>query len=123
MEKISLTENLKNLSKFIGIIIKEDFTNYSDAEIIYLMNCLSCDVDRLTASFKVRLLHIIEIAYNTEIDTEEIKNIDWNRTYKTINVTISYYNRKCSKYTIDSKLLNAKNEDIIKNRDLVILLD
>lgn len=123
MEKTLLTESLENLSKFINIIITKDFTNYSDTEIIYLMNRLSCDVARLTASFKIRLLHIIEIAHNTEMDTEKIKNIDWNRMYKTINVTISYYNGKRSRYTIDSKLLNAKNEDIIKNKDLVVMLN
>lgn len=122
MEKTLLTENLENLSSAIDWITKEDYTNYSKANIVSLINHLSYDVARLTASFKVRLLHIIEVAHNTEIDTEKVANIDWYRVYKTIYVTISYCSGMHFRYTIDTKLLNVKDEDIVKNKDLVVLL-
>lgn len=123
MEKTLLTENLENLSGAIDWITKEDYTNYSKANIVSLINHLSYDVARLTASFKVRLLHIIEVAHNTEIDTEKVANIDWYRVYKTIYVTISYCTGMHFRYTIDTKLLNATDEDIVKNKDLVVLLN
>ena len=76
MKKKLLTENLENLSSSIDWNTKEDYTNYSKANIVSLINHLSYDVARLTASFKVKLLHIIEVAHNTEIDTEKIANVD-----------------------------------------------
>ena len=123
MEKTLLTENLENLSGAIDWITKEDYTNYSKANIVSLINHLSYDVARLTASFKVRLLHIIEVVHNTEIDTERIANIDWYCVYKTIYMTISYCTGMHFRYTIDTKLLNATDENIVKNKDLVVLLN
>ena len=54
MKKTLLTENLENLSSAIDWITKEDYTNYSKANIVSLINHLSYDVARLTASFKVK---------------------------------------------------------------------
>lgn len=40
-----------------------------------------------------------------------------------IYVTISYCSGMHFRYTIDTKLLNAKDDDIIKDKNLVVLLN
>ena len=119
MSKTVLTESLENLGKSIDVISKENYVKYSNHNIVSLVDYLSNDVARLTASFKVRLLHIIEVARNMTIDEETITSIDWHRVYKTIYVNILYDNGTHSTYGIYMNLLNAQDEYILENSNLV----